>query len=258
MKKRFVFMSILLMIVIGLMGCKKKVDEQELENAENMTNGYTTMMINADAFSTFSGSAPWLLLLQQDGAWSEEQAVFDVPDPDWPESLYYYCKIPISPVEDTFLFLVRLTPDVHPDSTEGVFVTLVDGWLWWIVQDDIWWHLLVNRDESDPSYVYGTLTWYYNEDDHLWIFTYTKSMEDESLEATCETNFGVAGQLILAPDGSGSPDDNFGTYEDERFVEFTFFALPDEEGNDGYYTLASEDWEEEHYFKIEFNLKHEY
>ncbi len=256
MKKRFVFLSILLMIVIGFMGCKKKADEEEIENAENMTNGYTAMMINVGALSDYTDSPPWLLLLQEDGAWSEEQAVFHVPD--WPESLYYYCRIPIPAVEDTFLSLIRLTPDVHPDSADLYFVTLVDGWLMWVVQDDIWWHILINSDVPNPPYVYGTLTWHYDEDDHLWIFTYTMSTQDESLEATCETNFGVAGQLLLAADGSGVPDDNFGTMEGERFVEYTFFAEPDADSNDGYYTLASEDWAEEHYFKIQFNLKDAY
>jgi hypothetical protein len=256
MMKRLLVVGITFLLVLGLAGCGKKADEQELQNAENLTEGFEVMMRNVRAYSGLStvGPKPQTLSWLDNGTWSEEQAVFYVPEGN--ETLYYYIRAPFSfyDRDDTLLFLVHLTPDYHPDYIpDTAHVSLIDFWQWFVVRDDIWWHYLINIDETDVSHAYGTMKWHY--DDTLWIYTYFVSIEsdDKFADIDVETNFDVAAEFLLAADGSGDPEENFGTYEGERFVEYTFDPTPGETYYEGYYTLASEDWDVEHYFRIDLD-----
>lgn len=246
MNKRLVVIGLTILLA-ALIGCAKKADETEVENAEILTNGILSMMINVDAYSRYSGSSPQPGVLGLPGWYGP--AVFHVPE--GAETLYYYIKIPFSDTlgQDTLLTLIMLSPDIGdtliPDTS---FVTKIDLWLWRVIQNNIWWHFTLEMSPDDTLHISGSMKWHYRDTWLSYVFTNMGvDTTDESgiIDVTTSDDIKLSAHFAFITDGSGT---GWGKYQDYEFVRFVFFAEPTAEGYKGYYTLASEGWKVEHYF----------
>lgn len=249
MKKRLVIMGLALLVAI-LIGCGEKTDEQELENAETLTDGLLGMMTNVDSYSRYNGAYPKPGLLAPPGWYGPD--VFQVPEGT--ETLYYWIKWAFTDSlgQDTLATLIMLTPDVWDTLVSDTeFVTKVDLWLWRLVATDIWWHFTLTMAADDTTHLSGSMKWHYEETWLSYVFTdMGVDTTDESgiIDVTTSDDIKLSAHFEFLADGSGTGS---GKYQNIEFVRFTFFAEPDADGYEGYYTLASEGWKVEHYFPEE-------
>jgi len=246
MRKLLIVVSIAFLMT--LVGCAKKADEVELQNAETLTEGMLAMsgMNNVSNNCGHSGvfhkpkmTAPpgWL-----------GPATFHIPEGT--DTMFYYIYFPFSDTfgQDTLAWLAMLTPDAWTPPNDTCFVTKVDFWLWRLVQDDIWWHFILNMSPTDSVHITGSMKWHYQS---TWLdYAYTVSTDTSiskagTIDVTTSDDIKLSANFTFIVDGSGT---GWGKFQDFKFVDWLFFAIPDENNYEGYYTLASESWKVKHYF----------
>jgi hypothetical protein len=249
MEKRVCVILLALLFIVGINGCGDKVDQAELDNANTLSDGIMAMMTNVDAYSGFNGSAPKPELAGPPWPWEGPDTFPDIPEGT--QTLYYYQKIQANWEEtvDTLLKLIMLTPDVWNDTIPDTsFVTALDIWHWFVVNNDVWWHFTLEMEESDTAHLSGTMKWNYQDTWLNYVFTDMGVIPtDESgvIDVTTSDNIKLSAHFEFIEDGSGT---GWGKFQNYEFVRFTFYPDPTPEGYIGHYTLASEGWKKEHPF----------
>jgi hypothetical protein len=237
-----------LALLVAMIGCGNKTDQDELNNATTLTNGLVTMMTNVDAYSGYSGAYPKPGFTDTPPPFP--LGVFHVP---WSttDTLYYYIKgaFTDSLGPDTLAILFMLTPDVWdtlvPDSC---FVTKVDLSLWRLVNQEIWWHGELLMDPTDTTHISGSLKWNFFD---TWLdYAFTDMGTDTSdqsgvIDVTTSDDIKLSAHFVFIEDGSGT---GTGYFQNIEFVRIVYFAHQDINGYKGYFQLASEDWKIDHYF----------
>jgi hypothetical protein len=236
--------------MVALIGCAKKADEVELKNAETLTEGLTTMRANVNGESGLAGSSHKPLPMAPPWPWLGPDQFTNIPEGS--ESLYYHFAIrwdSAGALIDSVQWLIMLTPDVWdsliPDTN---FVTLVDFWLWRQVASDVWWHFNLGMSPTDSVHITGSMKWHYLS---TWLnYAYTVSTDTSiskagTIDVTTSDDIKLSANFTFIDDGSGT---GWGKFQNFKFVDWLFFALPDSNSYNGYYTLASEDWKVKHYF----------
>ncbi|HEX7319741.1 MAG TPA: hypothetical protein VF399_05220 [bacterium] len=237
-----------LAVLVAMLGCGNKTDQDELNNANTLTDGVLGMMTNVDAYSGYSGAypkagftAPPLFPL----------GVFHVP---WSttDTLYYYIKWAFTDSlgPDTTAILLMLTPDVWDTLIDDTcFVTKVDLGLWRLVNQEIWWHGNLLMEPTDTTHISGALRWNFYDTwlDYAFTDMGTDTLVDQSgvIDVTTSDDIKLSAHFAFIADGSGT---GWGKYQTFEFVHFIFFDKEDANGYKGYYTLASEGWKVDHYF----------
>lgn len=245
MRKLVALMGALFLVTMFVSCGGEDTDPQEQTEANDLLTGLMTlgMMTNVDDWSSAYLMAP--------PNWEGPQE-YPVP-PEWADSTYYrftFTKFPIDSsgvtIDSASLYLM-FTPDIwdsiYADSTPT-------GYDIGILADtrNIWFHTEVSI--PDTLHVEGVLRWNYDE---TWYeYAYDVSTIDESAEIDINTSndINLSAQFRFAADGSGSGEDNYAQFASTIFVRYEFFAEPDVDGYDGYYTLLSEAWKVRHYFTL--------
>ncbi|MEO0190803.1 MAG: hypothetical protein ABIL70_08835 [candidate division WOR-3 bacterium] len=243
MKNKLVVVGMVFLLCL-FVGCGKKTDEEELSNAENLVQGLALlgMMTNVDAFKNPQH-------LHTPPYW-EGPSAFDVPE-EWGD-LYYRCifKFPVdsagTPIDSGHLYLM-FTPDIWDTTYQDSPVVSMDIGL---LADhrDIWFRAVVGI--PDTTHVTGDFKWNWDKTWYKYAFDVSNIDESASIDITTSPDIRLTAQFRFAADGSGTTDDNWAKFDQTIFVKFEFFAEPDSNGYDGYYTLLSEDWKVKHYFKL--------
>jgi hypothetical protein len=235
---------------MNLIGCAKKADEVELQNAKTLTDGLAVMRTNVQAQSGNAGSSPKPLLAPP-WPWLGPDLFTNIPE--GPESLYYHFCTRLDSAGaqiDSVQWLMMLTPDVWdtlvPDTS---FVTLVDFWLWRQTATDIWWHFNLGMSPSDLVHITGAMKWHYES---TWLnYAYTVSTDTAIsraglIDVTTSDDIKLSAHFEFYDDAGNG--DGWGKFQDFKFVEWIFYATADTSVYEGYYTLASESWKVKHYF----------
>jgi len=252
MKKLLIVVSIAFLMI--LVGCAKKADEVELQNAKTLTDGLTEMMSNVNSQSSNTGHSaishkpgflapPW--------PWSGPDTFPNIPEGT--QTIYYFINVPFqdSLGPDTLQTLIVLTPDIWQHTPfDSNFVTKVDLWFWRKVHNDIWWHGYLDMSPTDSVHISGAMKWHYGQ---TWLnYAFTGISTDTSISKagliTVTTSEDIklsASFEFVDPDGAGT---GWGKFQDFKFVEWMFYAVYDTSVYNGYYTLASENWKVQHYF----------
>ncbi len=243
MRNKFVVVGLFLLL-LALIGCGKKTDEQELSEAENLVQGLAVlgMMTNVDAFKNpqHLNAPPY---------W-EGPSAFNVPE-EWGD-LYYRCvlKFPIDSagvtIDSGHLYLM-FTPDIWDSAHAQDTVTQLDIG---ILADNrnIWFRAVVGI--PDTTHVTGDFKWNWGDTWYKYAFDVSTINESASIDITTSPDIRLSAQFRFAADGSGTTEENWGKFDQTIFVKFEFFAEPDTNGYDGYYILLSEGWKTPHYFKL--------
>ncbi len=248
MARQLFALGIALVFIAGFTGCGDKTDQTEVENAETLAQGLASMLSNIDTYSGYNGSSAGPGLLAPPG-WSGPLEFSDIPEGE--QTWYYFQKFATNcdDTPDTLLFLIMLTPDVWHDTIPYTeFVTTVDLWLWFMANDDVWWHFILEMDESDTAHISGSMKWHYESTWLSYVFADMGVVhEDESgvIDVTTSDDIKLSAHFEFIEDGSGT---GWGRYQGYEFVRFIFYAEETPEGYIGYYTLASEGWKIEHPF----------
>jgi hypothetical protein len=247
MKKLLIVISMAFLLI--LVGCAKKADEVELQNAETLTQGLTSMMTNvrAQGGNTGSNVAP---KPQAPPFWGGPVLFPDIPEGS--QQSYYYMAFrwdSAGATIDSLYWLIMLTPDVWDTLVaDSEFVTAVDFWLWRRVAADVWWHFNINLSQSDLTNLTGAMKWHYNE---TWLnYAYTVSTDTTVskaglIDVTTSDDIKLSAHFEFITDGSGT---GWGRWQTTEFVRWIFYAVPDPDNYEGYYTLLSESWKVKHYF----------
>ncbi len=246
MKPRYV-VSALVMLVLLLGACGKKVDEDELYQANNLIQGLTMLgvMTEIDKYGISSFCAPPF-------GWIAPPETINVPNPDdWPNNVFYrfFIKFPLDSAGtfiDSIRWLAMPTPDVWGGDT-GIITQIDVGLL--ADTRNIWFHTILTLD---TIHVTGDLKWNWEETWYRYQFDVSVVPGDSSAEINITTspNIQLSAQFKFDERGAGTTDDNWGKFGETIFVRYEFFAEPDPEGNDGYYILLSEGWKVKHFFKL--------
>lgn len=249
MRKLLIVLSIAFLLI--LVGCAKKADEVELQNAETLTEGLTAMRSNVNAQSGLAGSSHKPLLAAPPWPWLGPDQFSNIPEGT--QTLFYHFSLKwdsAGATIDSLQTLIMLTPDVWdtlvPDTS---FVTLVDFWLWRQVADDVWWHFNLGMSQNDLVHITGAMKWHYLS---TWLnYAYTVSTDTAvskagTIDVTTSDDIKLSANFTFNdPDGAGT---GWGKFQDFKFVEWVFYAVYDTSVYEGYYTLASENWKVNHYF----------
>jgi len=235
------------LIFAGLISCGEKVDEQELTDAENLVEGLALMgmMTNVE---TYTGST----LFGPPLGWTGPAIYNNVPS-EWGNNYYYAFawKFPLDSagtVIDTLLWLVMLTPDIWDTLYQDSTVTKIDVGLLAETRN-IWFHTIISF--PDTMHISGDLKWNWESTWYKYAFNTSTVNESGEITITTSANINLSAHFKFDSLGAGGPEDNWGKYQETKFVQFTFFAQPDANGYDGYYELASEAWKVKHYFKLQ-------
>lgn len=249
MKKLLIGITLALLLV--LTGCAKKADEVELQNAETLTEGLTACRSNASAQGGYAGSSHKPLLAAPPWPWLGPDEFSNIPEGT--QTLYYHFSTRLDSAGaliDSVQWLIMLAPDVWQDTIpDSCFVTLVDFWLWRKTASDVWWRFNLGMSPADSVFIRGFMKWHYGS---TWlnyavdsVSTDTTISKAGSITVTTSDDIKLSAHFEFITDGSGT---GWGKYQDFKFVEWVFYAVPDPEGYEGYYTLASENWKVKHYF----------
>ena len=243
MKKILSVLGLSFLILFLITGCGEKADETELQEASNLVQGLAMMgvMTDVDAYSgTSICSPPW--------GWEGPNVYKDLPEGD--DTLYYQflIKLPLDSMEttiDSLLWLVMLTPDIWAGDTGAV--TKIDAWLIGETRTNIYFHTVINLPDT---HVTGTMKWNWEETYYSYEYDVSTVTEAAEINITTSSNINLSAHFLFDDEGAGTTDDNWGKFGNTIFVRFEFFAEPDSNGYDGYYTLLSEDWKVKHYFVL--------
>jgi hypothetical protein len=241
MKSRLVVMAAMLLIAFA--GCGKKVDQNELNEANNLIDGLEMlgMMTNVDAYNNSYIMAP---------PYWEGPSTYPVPE-EWEASVYYrwIFALPFDSAGttiDSFHIYLIFDPDIW-DSTfiDSPLVGMDIGLL--CDNRDIWFHTFVGIDSLDVS---GAMRWNWDETWYSYAYVMSIVPGDTSGEITINTSNDIRldAHFLFDFRGAGVGEDCWASFDDIIFVRFEFFAAPDEDGYEGYFTLLSEDWKVRHYF----------
>ncbi len=239
-----------LVLLLVMTGCAKKADEVELKNAETLTEGLLQCRSNVYAQSSYAGSSQHPLPAAPPWPWLGPDQFANIPEGT--QTWYYHFATRLDSAGatiDSIQWLMMLTPDIWQDTIpDSCFVTLVDFWLWRKTASDIWWHFNLSMSPNDTIHISGAMKWHYQT---TWLnYAYTVSTDtsvtkDGVIDVTTSDDIKLSAHFDFIADGSGT---GWGKYQDFKFVEWVFYAQPDPQGYEGYYTLASENWKVKHYF----------
>lgn len=246
MKERLFVLGLCLLFAAGLTSCGDKLDPDEQREAENLVNGLNmmTMMTNVDAYSalSFAEAPPY---------W-EGPDTFAVPA-EWANDIFYrwiFMKFPVdsmgTAIDSAYLYLM-FTPDVWDSLFIDSIPWQMDIGILAEVRD-IWFHTVVAI--PDTAHVTGQLRWNWDETWYDYSFDVSQLDEAADIDITTSTNIGLSAYFLFDGEGYGSEEDNYAQWHNTVFVRFEFFADPDANGYDGYYTLLSEAWKVRHYFTL--------
>lgn len=252
MLKRMLVLGCALLFVALVTGCGDKVDEEELREADQLVNGLNmmAMMTNVDAYSTTT-DGPCEAPVGWDGPYGYQL-------PDWTDTLYYEYTFPhwwfprlhidsAGVFVDSICWLAMPEPDVWgPDSLE--LWTGIDTWVTGQTRSDLYFHTTFSI--ADSLVVEGLFKWNWSETWYEYDYEVSKTTEAATIDITTSTNIGLAAHFLFADDGSGTEEDCYAEWNNTTFVKYVFFAAPNAEDYDGYYTLLSEAWKIEHYFRL--------
>jgi len=245
--KRWLTIAVALSLLMLQIGCtKEKTDEQELQDAASLIQGLYVMgmMVNADVYETLDDAyrgapPPW-----------KASKIWNIPEGT--DSLYYWTIWPYDSAAvtvDSIYWLVMLSPDIWHDSIpDTLFVTEIDTWWLRQTQNNIWFHVKISFSPNDPLHISGSMKWCVADTWFSYKFT-NMGTEDESgeISVTTSPNIKLSAHFLFDSLGAGNSEQNWAKYEEYKFVQYTFFAEP-ENGYDGYYELASEAWKHKHHF----------
>ena len=249
MHKKILILSFLLTLIAGFTSCSSdEVDVDELRQAENLIVGLNvTRMVAADAGEGGSGSPQ---VLAPPFGWTGP-FTFNLPEGD--DSLYYLFawKFPLDSMQitiDSLLYLIMFTPDIWDPQYQDSVPTGMDAWLIGETRDLIYFHSTITI--PDPVHVIGSLKWNWEATWYTYDFDVSTLTEWAEIDIATSSNIGLSAQFRFDDAGAGSTDDNWAAWHNTTFVRYEFFADPDENGYDGYYTLLSEAWKVRHYFVL--------
>jgi hypothetical protein len=202
------------------------------------------MMTNVDAYTGSYINAPPF-------GWSGPNIYQDLPEGTNDTFYEFFIKIPLDSLGtniDTLLWLVMLSPDIWDTLYQDSLITGFETWLIGQSRNDLYFWATVQLPDTES--VAGNLKW--NWTATWWNYEFNTSTIDESGEVTITSsnNIRLSAHFLWDAEGAGGPEDNWGKFQATKFVQFTFFAEPDENGYDGYYELASQGWKVKHYFKL--------
>jgi len=250
---RKLFLCLAMVLMVALIGCAKKADEVELKNAETLTQGLTAMRSNVNGNSSYNGHSAIShkpSLLAPPWPWLGPDTFPNIPEGT--QTIYYFINLAFqdSLGPDTLQTLIVLTPDIWQHTPfDTNFVTKADLWFWRKVHNDIWWHGYLDMSPTDSVHISGAMKWHYEQ---TWLnYAFTGISTDTSIskagviDVTTSGDIKLSANFTFIDDGSGT---GWGKFQDFKFVDWLFFALPDSNNYNGYYTLASEDWKVKHYF----------
>ncbi|MEO0129128.1 MAG: hypothetical protein ABIL02_02705 [candidate division WOR-3 bacterium] len=242
MKPKVVIVWIVALLVL-LVGCGKKVDEDELYQANNLIQGLTMlgMMTDVDAYSSSYLCAPPL--------W-EGPAAYNVPE-EWADLYYrFVIKFPVDSqgvtIDSGHLYLM-FTPDIWDSAHANDTIIKMDIGL---LADNrnIWFRAVVGI--PDTAHVTGDLKWNWNSTWYRYEFDNSTITEAALITITTSSDIRLSAQFKFGDDGAGTTEDNWAKFDQTIFVRYEFFAQPDPNGYDGYFILLSEGWKVKHYFKL--------
>ncbi len=253
MIKRFVLIAFSLLFVICLAGCGDKVDEDELREADNLVNGLNlmAMMTDVDQYTEYT----------LDGSICAPPVGWAGPSgyqlPDWSDTLYYEYTFPhwwfprlhidsAGVFVDSIRWLAMPEPDIWEDTMQ--VLTGIDTWVIGQTRSDLYFHTTFSV--ADTLYVNGLFKWNWASTWYEYAYEVSKFTEAASIDITTSTNIGLGAHFLFEDDGSGTENNCYAEWNSTVFVRYTFFAEPDPENYDGYYTLLSEAWKVEHYFRL--------
>lgn len=259
MSRRLFALGIALLFVIGLTGCGDETDQAELNEAGNLIEGLNmmAMMTNLDAYSGYQSSGPGIAAPPT--GWSGPNG-YQLPD--WSDTLYYEYTFPhwwfprlhidsAGVFVDSIRWLAMPEADVWgPESLE--LWTGIDTWITGQLRENIYFHTTFSI--ADSLVLSGLFRWNWEQTWYEYDYEVSKTTEAATIDITTSTNIGLAAHFLFADDGSGTENNCYAEWNNTTFVRYVFFAEPNEEHYDGYYTLLSEAWKVEHYFRL---IKHE-
>ncbi len=244
MKKLLIGITLALLLV--LTGCAKKADEVELQNTEQLSEGLAQTQTSTKFLSNLASSSQKPLPGAPPSGWYGPDTFVSIPEGT--QTLYYHFSTRLDSAGaliDSLQWLLMFTPDIWGGDTG--YVTGIDFWLWRKTESDIWWHF--NLTIPDTAHISGAMKWHYQS---TWLnYAYTVSTDTMVTKAavfdvTTSDDIRLSANFTFNdPDGAGT---GWGKFQDIEFVRWIFYAEPDPDGYEGYYTLLSQDWKVKHFF----------
>lgn len=243
MKRYLVYILVFFLALSVIVGCSKEDDAGRSTSAEQtdanlMATGLASLTGDLGTYddyvgvsSAFRGPPP---------GWFGPHS-FTTPDGNTSDWYWFDLVLP----EDTLRTLLMLTPDVWDDSTI-TWVSTVEIWLWYQVQNTIWFNFELTI-ANDTNSIDGYWKWNYED---TWLEYEITEMSivyldySGQIDITTSSNINLSASFDFDVDGSGS---GTGRWQGIEFVRYTFYQMPPEP-NRGFYTLLSEHWEIEHLF----------
>ena len=250
MNRQIIVFSFLLLFIAGLVSCSSDdVDQDELLQAEQLIQGLNMLGIMTDQAAE-GGNRSGPHIMAPPLGW-EGPFVFDMPEGD--DSLYYrfFLKFPLDSMGmtiDSVLFLIMFNPDVWDSLYQDSTPTGMDAWLMGETRTLIYFHNIITI--PDTLHVLGSMKWNWEETFYNYDFDVSTITKWAEIDIATSSNIGLTAQFRFDDDGAGFTEDNWGAWHNTIFVRFEFFAEPDANGYDGYYTLLSEAWKVRHYFVL--------
>lgn len=248
-------LGIALMMVLaaafGFLGCGKQTPsqaavnqtpQQENSNAVVTALYFTQMSQNKGQALGYIGHSAGLAVRKSglDGG----------PPPPWQgpdqNGWYWFKSIDQNDPTDSLTFWLLMVPDgfAFPDS----FVRQLDFKITSKNHPLRMAQVHLSMNQSDLNHISG---WWQYTDDQTWVrWAWTNASvnpDDHSgiYDLTTSGNLRLAAHFEIVVDGSGT---GYATWQGYRFVQYTFYPWPGQNGHQGYYTLASENWRVQHYF----------
>ena len=244
-------LMVVLVASLGFLGCGKKSPsqanlnqspQQENTNAGMLTGFYTQMNQNKGQAQGYIGRYAGMAVRKAglDGG----------PPPPWQgpddRGWYWFKGIDEKDPTDSLTFWLYMVPDgfAYPDS----FVRELDFKVTSQKHPLRSAQVHLSMVQADPNHISG---WWQFTEDQTWVkWAWTNSSvnpDDHSgiYDLTTSGNLRLAAHFEIVVDGSGT---GFATWQGYRFVQYTFYPWPGQNGYQGYYTLASENWRVKHNF----------
>lgn len=247
MKKTVGILLVLILVFSLFLGCSKSEESGRSSDAEKMdadrlAEGVTVMTGDIGEYEDLVGEAA------KD---REPPLYWTGPDtfttPDNLTDTWYWADSTLSTPD--WLWLLMLDPDAW-ENPMVPFVENVEVWLWYQVNETWWFHFSLDMSQADTTSISGYWKWNISETWLEYIFTEMSVVEHDysgSIDVNTSENLRLSASFDFNVDGSGEGE---GRYQNIRFVDFTFYTMPPDShgGYRGFYTLASEGWNEEHLF----------
>jgi hypothetical protein len=246
--KRFGVIIIAILFVFAIFaGCSKDEEDDserstaaEKADAQQLAVALSMMVGNIGEYDDYVGESaksfdpppPW-----------QGPDLYETPDGE--EDEWYWYKMAVSDTaNDTLIYLLMQTPDRWADTTVTL-VEKVEIWFMYKIETSVWFNFVIEVDPPDLQHISGMWKWHFEDTWLEYVFT-EMGTEDYSgtIDITTSSNISLTAHFEFDIDGAGT---GWGKYQGIKFVEYTFYPEPFDPYR-GYYTLASEGWNVEHYF----------